>query len=112
MPRAKLPESLTNCIADSQVDVMSWSADAGELVLRITKDVGPETGMLRIVGVSYVHLPPRFETAGIAACDGPSPDYPRLKLDSDEIAIAFHDPEDRVHLVVAESVDYVIDKQP
>ena len=108
MPFVKLPDSLTKCIADSQADVISWNADSGELVLKITKEIGPETGLLRLTGVGYVQLPPRFEIAGIAAYDCPFPDHPQLKLDVDEIAISFQDSDSCAHLVVAESVEYSI----
>ena len=106
----KLPNSLTNCIADSQADVISWSADSGALLLRIEKEIGPEIGTIHMNGVASVNLQPRFEISGISVYDSPCPDYPNLSLEPDEIAIAFQDSEGRVHLVVGESLDYVIDK--
>lgn len=108
MALVKLPESLTYCIADSQVDVMSWSAESRELVLQINKEIGPERGLLRLIEVGYVHLPPRFEIAGIAAYDCPFPDYPQLALNIGEIAFGFQDSNSCVHLVIAESVEYEI----
>ena len=111
MTISKLPDSLTNCLADSQAEVMSWSADSGTLVLRITKEIGPEAGELRLTGVGYVSLQPRFELSGVALYDKQFHDYPSLCLETDEIALALHDSEGHVHLVVAESLDYVIDKK-
>lgn len=111
MSRVALPKSLTNYIADSQIEVLSWSAKSDELVLRITKDIGPESGTIRFSGVAHVNLPPRFEIAGIGAYDCPFPDYPHVELEVGEIAIGFQDSESRVHLVVAESVAYEIDPQ-
>jgi hypothetical protein len=108
MATINIPESLTNCIADSQVEVISWSADSRELVLRITKEIGSEIGNLRLIGVGYVHLPPRFELVGIAAFDGPFHDYPHLELNTGEFAFAFQGSDNWVHLVIAESVNYVI----
>lgn len=109
MPRVALPQSLTNYIANSQIELLSWNAASGELVLRITKDIGPETGTIRFSGVAHVNLPPRFEINAIGAYDCPFPDYPNLELEFGEIAIGFQDSESRVHLVVAESVKYSID---
>ncbi len=101
-----LPLALTNYIADSQIEVVSWSADSDELVLQITKEIGPEVGLLRLKGVGLVQLPPRFEALGIAAYDKPFPDYPNLELDDGEIAVCFQDSDDAVYLVIAEAVEY------
>ena len=39
-----LPAPLLRGLADSEIEVVSWGADTGELVLRVTKDIGPEGG--------------------------------------------------------------------
>ena len=109
MGKVTLPKSLTNCIADSQIAVVSWSAENGELALRVNKEIGPETGTIRFSGVAHVNLPPRFEVVGIGAYNCPFPDYPHLKLDDGEIAVGFQDSESFVHLVVAETIVYDID---
>ncbi len=103
-----LPRLLTDDIADSQAEVVSWSAANGELVLQITKEIGPEVGLLRLRGVGLVYLPPRFEVAGVAAFDGPFPEYPHLDLDESEIAVCLHDSDGPAHLVIAETVEYEV----
>ena len=67
-----LPAELTRCLADAEVEVVSWAGEAGELVLRVTKDIGPEAGLLRFGGVGHVNLPPVFDVAGLTT--GPHPD--------------------------------------
>lgn len=60
-----LPASLLRGLADSEIEVVSWGADTGELVLRVTKDIGPEVGLLRFSEVSHVNLAPRFTVEGM-----------------------------------------------
>lgn len=62
-----LPPALMRHLADAEIEVMSWSAASGELVLRVRKEIGPESGLLRFVGVGLVRLPPRFTIAGLTA---------------------------------------------
>jgi hypothetical protein len=112
MSRVDLPVALTRYIADAMVDVVSWSANSGELVLRISKEIGPETGRLKFRDVGYVHLPPRFEIATIGAYNCSFPDYPHLQLETGEFAVAFQDVNSDVHLIVACSVEYEIDVHP
>lgn len=81
----------------------------GGLVLQITKEIGPESGMLRLIGVGDVLLPVRFRIAAVAAYDSPFPDCPHLELDAGEIAIAFQDADSHVHVIVAEAVQYEIE---
>jgi hypothetical protein len=64
---ASLPPALMRHLADAQVEVVSWSAASGELVLRVRKEIGPESGLLRFGGVGVVHLPPRFTIAALVA---------------------------------------------
>lgn len=102
----ELPADLLRYIADSEVEVVSWSADSDEMVLRVTKDIGPETGLLRLKGVVSVRMPPRFDVAAIAAYDGPFPDYPDLQLDEGEFAVAFQESWGAVYVVTAEGLTY------
>lgn len=103
----ELPPELLHFIADSEVEVISWTGESGELILKVTKDIGPETGLMHLRGVGVVHLRPRFDVAAIAAYDKPFPDYPQLQLDDGEIAVAFQESLGAVYLVTAESVEYV-----
>ena len=107
----RLPKALTNCIASSQAEVLSWSAKTGELVLQIRKDGGQETGTVLLSGVAYVYLPPRFVIIGVGLYNRPFPDYPHLELADGQIAFAAQDSESHVHLIVAEHVTYRIDSE-
>ncbi len=60
-----LPAPLLRNLADSEVEGVSWGADTGELVLRVTKDIGPEVGMLGFRGVGHVNLAPRMTIDGM-----------------------------------------------
>jgi hypothetical protein len=64
---ASLPPALMKHLADAEVEVVSWSAASGELVLLVRKEIGPESGLLRFGGVGVVHLPPRFTIAALVA---------------------------------------------
>ena len=108
MPRVELPESLKRCIAQSQVEVLSWSSESGELQIAVVKKTVPETGTILLSGVSHVNMSTRFELVGVGAYDCPFPDYPHLNLKDDEIAVGFQDSESRVLLVIAKSLTYEI----
>lgn len=109
MASVELPNALTARIAESQIEVVSWSFASTELVLRITNQVGPESGTLRLNGVAYVNLPPQFEVAGIAAYDSAFPDRPQLQLSDGQIAVCFQADDSTVHFVVAESIQYSVE---
>lgn len=64
---ASLPPALMRYVADATVEVVSWSAASGDLLLRIRKEIGPEAGLIRFRGVVVVNLPPRFTIAAMAA---------------------------------------------
>ncbi|MCY3014832.1 MAG: hypothetical protein NT171_09085 [Planctomycetota bacterium] len=99
---ASLPPALMRHLADATVEVMSWSAASGELLLRIRKEIGPESGLLRFGGVGVVHLPPRFTIAALVATD-------RVGEDTlFEIAEAWGES----YRVVASSVEYAPDAEP
>jgi hypothetical protein len=51
---ASRPPALMRRLADATVEVVSWSAASGELLLRIRKEIGPESGLLRFAGVLVV----------------------------------------------------------
>jgi hypothetical protein len=97
-----LPPALTRHLADATVEVVSWSAASGELVLRVRKEIGPESGLLRFGGVGVVHLPPRFTIAALVATD-------RGREDTlFEIAEAWGES----YMVAASSVEYTPDAEP
>jgi hypothetical protein len=60
-----LPDALQRHLADSELIVTSWSAEANELSIRLEKDIGPETGRLAFQGVLQVNLPPTLTISGM-----------------------------------------------
>jgi hypothetical protein len=102
-----LPDSLMRCFADSEVEVLSWSATSGSLLLRLRKDIGPEVGIVMFVGVSCVNLPPRMTVAGLTCERHPVPEFP--ELDSGDAVFRFSDAEGRSFFVVAESIQYAVE---
>ena len=68
-----LPPALMRHLADAEVEVASWSA-SGDLLLRVGKEIGPESGVLRFGGVSHVSLPPRFTVAALTRTARPDGD--------------------------------------
>ena len=100
--RASLPPALMWHLADATVEVVSWSAASGELLLRIHKEIGPETGLLRFGGVVVVHLPPRFTIAAIAA----------THRGGDDVQFEIAEAWGESYRVVASSVEYDPDAEP
>jgi hypothetical protein len=67
-----LPPILMRHIADAEVEVISWAGAEGRLMMRVTKEIGPEVGLLTFSGVSHVNLAPRLTVEGIE-CGGLEP---------------------------------------
>src|SRR5262249_6736537 len=104
-----LPAGLTRGLADAEVEVVSWSAGAGELVLRVRKELGPEVGLLRFVGVGHVSLPPRLTVAGITQAeqgDGGT------EVGAGGSVFVFEEAWGASYFVVAESVGYAVEAEP
>ena len=99
---ASLPLALMRHLADATVEVVSWSASSGELLLRIRKEIGPESGLLRFGGVGIVHLPPRFTIAALVAAD----------RDGDDTLFEIAEAWGESYRVVASSVEYAPDAEP
>jgi hypothetical protein len=103
---AGLPTSLISVLADAEVEVVSWSAGGGELVLRVRKEIGPEVGLLRFGGVGHVSLVPRLTIAGIFRSErgigGTEPD-------AGESVFVFEESGGTSYFVVAESVNYTVE---
>lgn len=112
-----LPSALTRNLADAEIEVVAWAGAEARLILRVTKEIGLESGLLTFAGVSHVNLPPRLTVRGID-CGG-------LEHLPDGYLKAFRpgdrslDPGDRVfvlrgswgpvYYVVAESAAYQAD---
>jgi hypothetical protein len=96
-PHFELPQALTTNLADSDLEVVSWSAQTQELVLEVVKDVSSERGLVRFLGVSYVSLAPRFTLGGIMVSNGDG-----------EAVFLIQDPWGGEHRVFAESLTYTV----
>jgi hypothetical protein len=111
-----LPAALLQYLPDSELEVVSWSGGTDELVLRVTKDIGMEVGLLRFGEVSHVNLIPRMTVEGID-CGGLEllpPDYLEtyrgndVELSAGERVFLFRESWGAVYFVVATSVGYEI----
>jgi len=99
---AIFPPALMRFLADATVEVVSWSAASGELLLRIRKEIGPESGLLRFGGVVVVHLPPRFTIAALVA----------THQGGDDVLFEIAEAWGESYRVVASSVEYAPDVEP
>ena len=100
---AELPQALTNYLADAEVEVLSWSAQTQELVLKISKEIGAEQGLLRFSDVSRVDLPSRFTIDGITVS---SPISDGCTLEPTETVFHIHEAWGEHYSVVAEALTY------
>src|SRR4051812_44019953 len=64
-----LPDALLRYLPDSEVEVVSWSADRDELVLRVRKEITLEVGLLRFGEVAHLNVIPRKTIEGIDCGD-------------------------------------------
>ena len=99
---ASLPPALMRHLADATVEVVSWSAASGELLLQVRKEIGPESGLLRFGGVAVVYLPPRFTIAALVA----------IHRDGDDTLFEIAEAWGESYKVVASSVKYAPDAEP
>jgi hypothetical protein len=109
-----LPVALTRYFADSRLDFHSFSTS--NLELRIEKDIGPETGIIRFREVSFVCLPCSLNGASIGTRPVKEADaafWSRCLLEPD-----YFDPDDNlfeiwsqdgpVFYVVAKTLEYSV----
>jgi len=99
---------MTN-IRDSECAVHSWDAASRQLILRIEKDVGPESGKLTFDNVAFVHLPPCFTIYVAAASKNEVPDFPGVRPEPEDCLFVFQEAHGNAYYVIAESADYQID---
>jgi hypothetical protein len=52
-----LPQAMGRYLPDSDFRVVVWTSQSGELVVEIEKEIGPEKGIAKFAGVSFVNLP-------------------------------------------------------
>jgi hypothetical protein len=111
-----LPPALLRYLADAHLRVLSWNGPTGVLLVKVTKDIGPETGLMTFSGVSHVNLPPQLEIAGIDC--GSLDDLPATylgtyrpgdkSLDLEEAVYLVHGSWGEEFFVIANKVEYVI----
>jgi len=103
----ELPVDLRRSIADSEVEVVSWSGEEREMVLRVSKERGEESDVfLRLEGVRLVHMQQRFKVRAVGLYDRPFPDYLHLQLEEGEFALAFQEQGNEVYVVTAHGLTY------
>jgi hypothetical protein len=112
-----LPTALLRYLADSDLHVLSWNGPAGVLLVRVVKDIGPETGVVKFNGVSHVNLPPQLGISGIEC--GSLNSLPTnflgtyrqndQSLEGEEVAYLIHGSWGEEFFVIATEVEYNID---
>ena len=109
-----LPPGLTRYLADAEAQVITCAGPEGRLVVRITKEIGPESGLLTFSGVNRIHMPARLTIEGIA-CGGlevlPAGYLgpPEDSLDPSDRVFVVREPWGAIYYVVAESAAYEAD---
>lgn len=111
-----LPAALMPYLADSKVEVVSWDGEKDSLILRVSKEIGPEVGLLTFWGVSHVNLPQsvtveRIESGGIELLPPGWLDAFRpgdKSLDPDERVFAIQGSWGSLHYVIAQTAAYQI----
>jgi len=102
-----LPELLTRNLADAEVEVVAWSAETRELVLRVRKEIGGESGFLRFLEVSRVNLAPRLTISGISVS---SPDSRAVTSEATEATFVIEEAWGENYYVIAEAVGYSVEE--
>lgn len=115
----ELPQELLRLLPDSELAVISWDGQHRSLSLRVTKEIGPECGLLNFRDVSHVCLPPWVTTSGIEV--GSSAELPAeffecyrpgdKQLEPQEHAYLIHGSWGEEFLVIAGAVDYKLEKR-
>ncbi len=112
-----LPASLLRYLADSHLRVLSWDGPAGVLLVNLTKEIGPQTGVLEFSGVSHVNLPLQLGISGIDC--GSLNDLPAnflgtyrpdgQSLEAEEVVYLIHGSWGEDFFVIAERIEYAIE---
>ncbi len=61
----QLPAQLLKYLADSELDLIQWDGTTNTLTFRLTKEIGPEEGILTFVDVHYVNVPSHLSIQSI-----------------------------------------------
>lgn len=111
-----LPTELTRYFADSQLRVESYSDADRRLVVRIEKEIGPETGLIDFRQVSFVALPTALPGDGMRAhaIDDANPEFwvrsmlLREDLEADDVLFEIFSQDGPTYYVVAKSIAYEV----
>lgn len=112
----ELPQALTRYFHDSTAQLDSYAPDGAVVQLRIEKEIGPETGLLRFHGVAFLSLHDAFPghrirayplfagSADLWRCNATSRD----RFDGDETVYEIVSLEGPIHIVIAKGLEYEI----
>lgn len=108
------PIALLRYLADSDLQVVSWDGSTAVLLLKLTKEIGPETGIIKFSGVSHVNLPPLLGISGIERkhrdelpIDFLNAYRPNDRsLDAEEMAYLIHGSWGEEFVVIAQQIEY------
>lgn len=114
---SELPTALLRYLADSHLHVLSWDGPTGVLLVKVTKSIGPETGVMEFNGVSHVNLPPQLGISGIdrGSLNDLSADYLGTyrpndeSLEAEELVYLIHGSWGEEFFVIAERIEYTIE---
>ncbi|MEZ5939789.1 MAG: hypothetical protein R3C18_00260 [Planctomycetaceae bacterium] len=112
-----IPQSLRSYFADATLRVLSYDSETSDLCIHVEKDVGPEFGIIRFSGVSFLSISVFFTGDGIDSiavrdADGSFWSHSSCIPDSVEDAQAIYriyDQDGLTHFVVADSIEYEIE---
>lgn len=112
-----VPTSLTQYFADSTLRLHSYDSNTQQLCVQIEKEIGPESGIIRFSGVSYISIPDCFSGDGIDAvsvADADDSFWRRTSCDVDcveptQTIFRIYDQDGPTHFVVAAKVAYSIE---
>jgi hypothetical protein len=103
-----------------RLEVESFTRSENVLVIRIVKDIGPETGIIVFRQVTFMSLPTSMpgETIRVRPVCEAGPDFwARCQLahdwfDSDDMAFEIESQDGPVYFVVAKTVGYEVMAEP
>lgn len=115
-----LPIALTRYFADSRLEVESFVRGENTLIVRINKDIGPETGNIVFRQVSCLLLPtnmPGESMRSYSVNEAGSEFWARCGLaddwfDSDDVVFEIESQDGCSHFIVAKSLTYMVVAQP
>lgn len=111
---SELSADLLRFLPDSTATVLSWDGLKGVLLLKIEKEIGPETGYLTFHGVSLICLPSSVLMSGIEIVRTLPPGIFEAtrpfdrEFDPDELVFLVHGSWGEEFFVVAEKYDYTL----